>query len=350
MNIYFKLIGLTLSLLAINGQVESCRDIFNGKQVIATGDWSKVLWSATDQQGLMSFDEVKCRYTVVIGDLKPSTHYSWKITIGNTWNQNVGCGNGNCQFKTNENGAVRFVVNIASNSAVLATETDVSDSEIPCTNPYKGETVRAVGEWNNFLIVDPSNVMTYIESRCEYSLVLRGQKPTTNYRWKVVIGNRFFACNNMAICTHETDENGDLRLTFAPKTNSLSSDFEFDAANRTPAATTRTSTAQPAVTTQAAGSTPSNVITINPVEECTSAKCPTCNNAYFGAKSVRAVGDWARDSGSPLGNWSAVEPLGLMTFEKRICKYTLVLEKLQADFKYEWKLVVDNSFKENYGN
>jgi hypothetical protein len=348
MNIYFKLLGLTLSLLVLNGQADSCKDIYNGKQVIATGDWSKVQWSATDQQGLMAFDEANCRYTVVIGDLKPNIQFSWKITIGNTWNQNVGCGNGgNCQFRTKENGAVRFIAKIINNSVILSTETDLADSEIPCSNPYKGEVVRAVGQWNNYLLIDPSTVMTYIEARCEYSFILRGLEPTTSYSWKVVIGNTFFACNNLAVCTHETDTNGDIRLVFTPKTNLLSSDFDFEAANKTPAPATRPpTTAQPTATTTAQGVvTPS----VNPVKECLVSKCPECNNAYFGSKSVRAVGDWARDAGSSLGNWSALEPLGLMTFEKKLCKYTLVVEKLQAGFTYEWKIVVDNSFRENYG-
>ena len=64
---------------------------------------------------------------------------------------------------------------------------------------------------------------------------------------------------------------------------------------------------------------------------------------------VKSVGDWAIDAGSFIGNWSANEPLGLMTYDKKFCLYTLTLIRLRPNFEYKWKIIINNSFKENYG-
>jgi hypothetical protein len=299
----------------------------------------------------MKLDAEKCRYTLVIAQLKPNTLYTWKITIDNSWNRNYGCGNGNCQFKANADGRVRLVASINGKSPVLTAEAEVSEADVPCSNPYKAETVRAVGVWSNFAITVPQTVMSYIDARCEYSLIVKDLEPKTAFKWQVVIGGKLFACDDSVFCSHESDADGSARLVFDPEQGLLSTDFDYEAASSTPATSkpTPSSTSKPAVVTAVTTPAPPTSIDPNPVKECLVSSCPACNNGYFGSKSVKAVGDWALDAGSPFGNWSGAEHLGLMVFEKKFCKYTLVLNGLQSGFKYEWKLTIDNSFKENYG-
>jgi len=47
--------------------------------------------------------------------------------------------------------------------------------------------------------------------------------------------------------------------------------------------------------------------------------------------------------------WDGAEPLGLMTFDEKICSYTLVLLGLKKNYEYKWKLTMNNKWQENYG-
>lgn len=76
--------------------------------------------------------------------------------------------------------------------------------------------------------------------------------------------------------------------------------------------------------------------------------CPSCPNG-FSKKVVRATGDWTVDAGSQ-NLWLASEPLGLMTFDEGECNYNLVIKGINASTNYKWKVTIDNSFAENYGN
>ena len=96
-------------------------------------------------------------------------------------------------------------------------------------------------------------------------------------------------------------------------------------------------------TTKAPTTTGANT---NPIKPCTS-NCPACNNLQA-SKVVRASGDWPIDAGS-LALWDGAEPLGLMTFEEKLCSYTLVLKGLKKNYEYKWKVTMNNKWQENYG-
>lgn len=131
-----------------------------------------------------------------------------------------------------------------------------------------------------------------------------------------------------------------MRLLFSADTNVLSSDLQVDPSATTTQATTISGvpTTSPATTIGA---------TTNPVRPCTGGNCPVCTN-NFASKLIRATGDWTIDAGS-TALWLANEPFGLMTFDQRSCLYELVITNIKPNFKYLWKVTVDNSFKENYG-
>jgi hypothetical protein len=122
-----------------------------------------------------------------------------------------------------------------------------------------------------------------------------------------------------------TNQDGTIRLIFKPDTNQLlNNKDDIDG--------------------------PCKLSQVNSIKECVVSKCTSnCKNSFF-ENIVKAVGDWATDAKSSLGNWSACEPLGLMTFEKKTCMYTIVLENLKPRTKYLWKVTIDNSFKDNMGN
>jgi hypothetical protein len=85
---------------------------------------------------------------------------------------------------------------------------------------------------------------------------------------------------------------------------------------------------------------------LNEVKNCEK----TGKNVQFSNKLVRAVGDWAGPVGSSLGNWSACEPLGRMTYDSKSCDYILVLNGLPKKTIYRWKVAINNKFDESYGN
>ncbi len=133
-----------------------------------------------------------------------------------------------------------------------------------------------------------------------------------------------FGCNNGGNCEFTSNQDGAVRLTFKPDNNGLSyQTVDLD--------------------------NPCKSSKLNSVKECVVSKCPAACTNSFSQKIVKAVGNWATDANSSLGNWSACEPLGLMTFENKTCMYTIVLENLKPRAKYLWKVAIDNSFNENYG-
>ena len=62
-------------------------------------------------------------------------------------------------------------------------------------------------------------------------------------------------------------------------------------------------------------------------------KFPCTNIEKFVGKIIRAAGDW-----SPLPLWNAMEPLGLMNYDDKECRYTVVLNNLVPQKYYIWKV------------
>lgn len=127
------------------------------------------------------------------------------------------------------------------------------------------------------------------------------------------------------ICESETNEEGTLRYIFDPLKYMLNYDYNVDHV---------IVTRPPPIT--------------NPIIPCLNQNCPNCTNILSG-KLLRATGNWAMDFGSQF-NWNPEEPLGLMTYDENTCVYFLTLDKLKTYTEYEWKLTIDDSFNENYGN
>lgn len=57
---------------------------------------------------------------------------------------------------------------------------------MPCSNKYSNKNVRAIGEWNKWVVIDPQNLMSLDESSCNYVLSVGGLKPSSSYLWKVM--------------------------------------------------------------------------------------------------------------------------------------------------------------------
>ena len=147
-------------------------------------------------------------------------------------------------------------------------------------------------------------------------------------------------------CSFTTSKDGAIRLLFKPDTLQLTSDLNFvlptgQTTKITTTASFTTTTPKSVITI-----TPSGSITVNPVKPCTSG-CLQCTN-NFASKLLRVTGDWAVELGSAK-NWDASEPKGLLTFDQKLCQYTLVLLGLKKSADYRWKMTVNNDWKENYG-
>jgi hypothetical protein len=260
----------------------------------------------------------------------------------------------NCVFTTNSAGSVRLVVRPDTNIPQLTSENnsiEQVDVLVPCTNRYANRVVRAVGQWNNWVIVESNNVMSFDESSCSYALSVGNLQSSLNYEWKVVLGDNWkesFGCGN-GNCKALTNSQGQVRYVFKPDSNQLSNDYNLDSEIVTQPAVT-TTLAPPPQSSQAplVSTTSNNVLTeTNPVKPCINQNCEPCKN-NFASRLVRATGDWTIDAGSKT-LWNGAEPLGLMTFDENYCSYTLVLKNLKKNFAYKWKTTLDNSFKENYG-
>ena len=59
------------------------------------------------------------------------------------------------------------------------------DTLIPCSNEFNDKTVRAVGEWNNWLVNDDRNIMKFDEQICSYVLSVIDLKQEAIYKWRV---------------------------------------------------------------------------------------------------------------------------------------------------------------------
>jgi hypothetical protein len=57
----------------------ACFNNFDGRVVTAAGDWSTFQWSATDPFSTMTFDEVNCKYYLVLTGLDSEAEYNWKV-------------------------------------------------------------------------------------------------------------------------------------------------------------------------------------------------------------------------------------------------------------------------------
>jgi hypothetical protein len=68
----------------------------------------------------------------------------------------------------------------------------------------------------------------------------------------------------------------------------------------------------------------------------------SCNNSFEG-KVVRASGTFS------YPEWSATEPLGLMTLDKDACEYYVLILDARKNFSFEWDVNISNSWAENYG-
>jgi len=92
----------------------TCSNPYKGRIVRASGDYQTELgssapWLATEANSLMTFDDISCRYVLILSGLKPNKFYEWKITFDNTWAGSVGCGaGGNCKFSTSGAGTVQL--------------------------------------------------------------------------------------------------------------------------------------------------------------------------------------------------------------------------------------------------
>ena len=132
------------------GVCSPCANNFGAKLLRATGDWpihlgSAKNWEANEQNGLFTFDQNVCAYTLVLLGLKPSFDYTWKVTANNDWKENYGCnGAGNCAFKSNTAGAIRLIVKTTGNSLQLTSDYEVADCGNGICDP--GQTCRSCPE------------------------------------------------------------------------------------------------------------------------------------------------------------------------------------------------------------
>lgn len=109
-----------------------CTNNFKNKLLRVSGDWSidagsPTLWNAAEPKGLLTFDENRCEYDVVVTGLKNSFSYKWKLVTNNAWAENYGCTGlaaADCTFKSNNIGSVRFVVK-PTNPPKLTTDYNV---------------------------------------------------------------------------------------------------------------------------------------------------------------------------------------------------------------------------------
>ena len=91
------------------------------------GSWAgSEIWDPAQPNGLLVYDANVCKYELVIDGLKPKFEYRWKVTVNNAWIENYGC-SGDCVFKTNSVGAVRFVVEPTSGYPKLTTDYNVAE-------------------------------------------------------------------------------------------------------------------------------------------------------------------------------------------------------------------------------
>jgi hypothetical protein len=228
------------------------------------------------------------------------------------------------------------------------------DFTIPCVDKFSGKAVRAVGEWNTWVVDDPRNLMSLDTEMCSYVLNVGGLQASKSYQWKVAIGLSWaesYGCggNGQANCDSTTNARGEVRYIFRPDNNQPSSDQNITDIMTTSPTTPTSTTTTPLGQTTESTSTQSTTKepTVNPIIPCT-AQCAPCTN-NFASKLVRVTGDWTIDAGSNI-LWAGNESLGLMTFEEKFCLYTRKITNLKPNTNYQWKATINNAFAENYGS
>jgi hypothetical protein len=196
--------------------------------------------------------------------------------------------------------------------------------------------------------------MTFNEEECFHSVIFSNLKPDTQYKWKVVIANSWkenYGCSGAdgPNCLSVTNSAGQIRFIFKGDYSppQLSTDFNFVPQTTTTTTTTvvtdeNGNTVPPPTTTTTTRAPTTTGPNTNPIKPCTS-NCPACTNIQSG-KTVRASGDWSIDAGS-TALWDGAEPLGLMTFDEKLCSYTLVLLGLKKNYEYKWKLTMNNKWQ-----
>ena len=96
--------------------------------------------------------------------------------MDNSWKENYGCNNADCIFKSNGNGAIRFVFDPSSNRLSVELYVDELDyvfPAAPCVNKFIDKDVRAAGDWSDAPLwnaFEPKGKMTFDEESCAYYL------------------------------------------------------------------------------------------------------------------------------------------------------------------------------------
>jgi len=106
-----------LFVLALSFSVAIACQQFD-KVVTATGDWAldsfnvtgTKAWDASEPLGVMHLGE-NCVYELTVSNLIPNTKYSWKVTIGGTWEVAYGCEKNAaaCTFVPGASGEVKLL-------------------------------------------------------------------------------------------------------------------------------------------------------------------------------------------------------------------------------------------------
>ena len=81
--LHIKFVLLLLFLVSSASRLKkrlTCSNIFNGKHIRATGDWSFPIWNEAEPYGLMKFNSTKCAHTLSVGGLKAYFSYAWKVS------------------------------------------------------------------------------------------------------------------------------------------------------------------------------------------------------------------------------------------------------------------------------
>ena len=76
---------------------------------------------------------------------------------------------------------------------------------------------------------------------------------------------------------------------------------------------------------------------VNPTKPCIVTLCPNCRYNRHASEVLRVTGEWTTKVGAQH-EWNPAEPLGLMTYDESICRYTLYITGLEPGKYYKWKV------------
>lgn len=84
-------------------------------------------------------------------------------------------------------GEIRFIFKPSTNqlSTDLGHSSCSVNLDLVCLDKFSGKSVRAVGEWNNWVVVESQNLMRLDTNLCEYVLPVIGLTANKLYDWKV---------------------------------------------------------------------------------------------------------------------------------------------------------------------